>query len=80
MNDFGSNVFAPFVSAPLLARTDHGAPSVFRVENMLREARRQKELASDSVPEICVFSDFLLVGGSPLAHELTALLGVFVRH
>ena len=26
MNDFGSNVFAPLVSAPLLARTDHGAP------------------------------------------------------
>ena len=54
MNDFGSNVFAPIVSAPLLARTDHRAPSVFRVENMLREARRQKELASGLVPEVCV--------------------------
>jgi uridine phosphorylase len=56
MNDFGSDgrVFAPLVSAPLIARTDHGAPSVFRPENMLREARRQKELASGSVPEVCV--------------------------
>jgi uridine phosphorylase len=56
MNDFGSDdhVFAPVASAPLIARADHDAPSVFRVENMLREARRQKELASGSVPDICV--------------------------
>jgi hypothetical protein len=55
MNDFASrHDFAPFADAPLIARSDHGAPSVFRVENMLREARRQKELASGSVPEICV--------------------------
>jgi uridine phosphorylase len=55
MNDFGSrHLFAPLTSAPLIARSDHGAPSVFRPENMLREARRQKELASGSVPEVCV--------------------------
>jgi uridine phosphorylase len=55
MNDFGSrHIFAPLASAPLIARSDHGAPSVFRVENMLREARRQKELASGLVPEVCV--------------------------
>jgi len=56
MNDFGSNshTFAPLTSAPLIARSDHGAPSVFRPENMLREARRQKELAWGSVPEVCV--------------------------
>ena len=30
--------------APLLERNDHAAPSVFRPENMLREARRQKGL------------------------------------
>jgi uridine phosphorylase len=42
------------VSAPLLARTDHAAPSVFRAENMLREARRQKELAWGEVPDVCV--------------------------
>jgi purine-nucleoside phosphorylase len=41
-------------AAPLLARTDHVAPSVFRPENMLREARRQKGLAPGSVPAVCV--------------------------
>jgi len=39
---------------PLLDRTDHSAPSVFRPENMLREARRQKGLRSGQVPPICV--------------------------
>jgi uridine phosphorylase len=40
--------------APLLERKDHGAPSVFRPENMLREARRQKALDSGHVPSVCV--------------------------
>lgn len=39
---------------PLLARRDHQQPSVFRPENMLREARRQKALAVACVPRICV--------------------------
>jgi purine-nucleoside phosphorylase len=39
---------------PLLDRKDHAAPSVFRPENMLREARRQKELDSAVVPPVCV--------------------------
>lgn len=39
---------------PLLARADHAAPSVFRPENMLREARRQKRLPLGSVPPVCV--------------------------
>ena len=33
---------------------DHAAPSVFRPENLLREARRQKRLPDVPVPEICV--------------------------
>ncbi|HEY2137877.1 MAG TPA: nucleoside phosphorylase [Xanthobacteraceae bacterium] len=41
-------------AAPLLERDDHVAPSVFRPENMLREARRQKGLAPGSVPPVCV--------------------------
>jgi len=41
-------------AVPLLERKDHAAPSVFRPENMLREARRQKELSSGAVPPICV--------------------------
>jgi uridine phosphorylase len=37
-----------------LVAKDHAAPSVFRPENLLREARRQKRLPDIPVPEICV--------------------------
>ncbi len=40
--------------APLFARWDHGSPSVFRPENMLREARRQKGLEPGRVAPLCV--------------------------
>jgi hypothetical protein len=40
--------------APLLLRDDHNRPSVFRPENMLREARRQKGLSAEPVPPCCV--------------------------
>lgn len=33
---------------------DHSAPSVFTPENLLREARRQKDIPAGKVPEICV--------------------------
>jgi uridine phosphorylase len=39
---------------PILAGKDFAAPSVFEPENLLREARRQKNLACTAVPEICV--------------------------
>jgi phosphorylase superfamily protein len=39
---------------PLLARKDHRQPSVFRPENMLREARRQKGITPEQVPAICM--------------------------
>ncbi len=39
---------------PILAGKDYAAPSVFEPENLLREARRQKNLPSAAVPEICV--------------------------
>jgi hypothetical protein len=41
-------------AAPLIARGDHAVPSVFRPENLLREARRQKGLPPGSVPPVCV--------------------------
>lgn len=41
-------------STPILEMKNHGAPSVFLAENMLREARRQKKLTESSVPEICI--------------------------
>ena len=40
--------------APIIARTDHASPSVFTAENLLREARRQKNLPTARVPDICV--------------------------
>jgi uridine phosphorylase len=39
---------------PILAGKDYAAPSVFEPENLLREARRQKNLPSAAVPELCV--------------------------
>ena len=41
-------------ATPLLRAKDFGAPSVFLPENLLREARRQKGLVLEGVPEICV--------------------------
>ncbi len=38
----------------MTARTDHGEPSVFCAENLLREARRQRGLAEGSLPPVCV--------------------------
>ena len=39
---------------PLLAAKDYAAPSVFRADNLLREARRQKGLPFAPVPDVCV--------------------------
>jgi uridine phosphorylase len=41
-------------TAPILASKRHSAPSAFTPENLLREARRQKGLATTSMPEVCV--------------------------
>lgn len=41
--------------APILMHKYHEAPSIFTPENLLREARRQKELDPGAVPAICVF-------------------------
>ena len=39
---------------PILRDKRHREPSVFSPENLLREARRQKSLARQSVPRVCV--------------------------
>src|SRR5262249_34265297 len=39
---------------PILTGKDFAAPSVFEPENLLREARRQKNLSDSEVPEICI--------------------------
>jgi uridine phosphorylase len=35
-------------------RTDHAEPSVFQPESLLREARRQRALGEEQVPDICL--------------------------
>ena len=42
------------VAWPIVGRKDHDAPSVFRPEALLREARRQKQLPLVAVPEVCL--------------------------
>lgn len=37
-----------------LVRDDHGEPSVFRPESLLREGRRQRGLTLGDVPEVCL--------------------------
>lgn len=44
----------PAWRAPILRHKAYDAPSVFRPENLLREARRQKGLAAAAVPPLCV--------------------------
>ncbi len=39
---------------PILRRKDHQAPSIFTPDALLREARRQKGISADSVPDICI--------------------------
>jgi uridine phosphorylase len=39
---------------PILADKDHAATSVFEPANLLREARRQKQVPEIAVPEICI--------------------------
>jgi uridine phosphorylase len=40
--------------APILAFKDYTAPSMFTPESLLREARRQKGLHQEAVPDICI--------------------------
>ena len=53
----------------ILAHKNYQAPSVFLPENLLREARRQKNISECSVPKICILdpdgdlADYLLKKG-----------------
>ena len=44
----------PTDSAPILRAKDYAASSVFQPENLLREARRQKDLAPGDLPAVCL--------------------------
>jgi purine-nucleoside phosphorylase len=39
---------------PILSHKDHAAPSAFRPENLMREARRQRALPAIAIPEVCI--------------------------
>jgi uridine phosphorylase len=39
---------------PILHHKNHGAPSVFTPDALLREARRQKKIGVGTIPEICI--------------------------
>ena len=49
-----SNTASGTTTNNLLARADHDQPSIFVVDNMLREARRQRNLAPGVVPDVCL--------------------------
>jgi purine-nucleoside phosphorylase len=61
----------PATATPLLRNKHFEAPSVFRAENLLREARRQKNLPEGAVPEICVLDP----DGDLVRHLLRSGLG-----
>ncbi|MDE8346756.1 MAG: YbaK/EbsC family protein [Acidocella sp.] len=66
---------------PLLNAKDTSAPSVFRADNMLIAARRQKNLATTPVPEICVLDpDGDLVRQLRAAGRLTQCTGWACYH
>jgi uridine phosphorylase len=54
MDPVSGGASAPSSESPLIQHKDHDAPSVFQPENLLREARRQKNVPPGSVPEVCV--------------------------
>lgn len=54
-NDAAASTNFPLAAlSPLMGKRDHGSPSVFQPEVMLREARRQKGLAEGEAPQICL--------------------------
>ncbi len=67
--------------APITAPRDWDAPSVFRAEDLLREARRQKGMQPAAVPEVCVLDpDGDLVRYLDAAHGATAASGWACYH
>src|SRR5688572_10250552 len=55
------------MQAPILNNKHYTAPSVFTAENLLREARRQKQLIEDRIPAICILDP-----DGDIAHQLVS--------
>jgi uridine phosphorylase len=64
--------------APILRHKEYAAPSVFDVANLMREARRQKQLPLGTVPAVCVLDpdgdlvDYLRRSGQAQRHPAWA--------
>ncbi|MCK6580793.1 MAG: nucleoside phosphorylase [Anaerolineae bacterium] len=60
--------------APLLENKHYEAPTIFSVENMLREARRQKSIPEGDIPAICILDPdgdiaaYLIATGQAVIH------------
>lgn len=54
MNETGMTDSPDPHSSPLFESKEFGRPSVFTPENLLKNARRQKDLSDDSVPDVCI--------------------------
>jgi uridine phosphorylase len=52
---------------PILDNKIYDAPSVFTAENLLREARRQKNIAEGSIPAVCILDP-----DGDIAHHLVS--------
>lgn len=65
-------------SAPILENKHFNEPSVFQPQNLLREARRQKQIPNCNIPAICVLDpdgdlvDYLLETGKAKKNECWA--------
>lgn len=65
-------------SAPILENKHFNQPSVFQPQNLLREARRQKQIPNCNIPAICVLdpdgdlADYLLETGKAKKNECRA--------
>jgi uridine phosphorylase len=63
---------------PILAEKHYDAPSVFDVANLMREARRQKNLPTGDIPSLCVLDpdgdlvDYLRASGRARPHPAWA--------
>jgi uridine phosphorylase len=66
---------------PILDLKSHASPSIFLPENMLREARRQKNLAETPVPPVCILDpDGDLLAQLQRADQTTACDGWACYH
>ena len=60
--------------SPLFEPKDHDQPSVFQVDDLIREARRQRGLRAVPVPDVCLLDpdgDTIRHLETPVQHHVT---------